>query len=204
MKTPATRALVVGASIAAVLGILHMLGVGLKLLLALALFFAAAWIIVPLLAVRWLGDINRFIRGRFWAREQGVFHSFGGAPLRIEDDGRHVWVDGDGYLRALGRREPEDALAARHTGMWRRDDQGVLMLRVDAVVLVLAHMPGRVDPRVQRLRRYFEREVLYPAGKRRDVHSARAGAAQANASAGAARGQWGDGDQETKGPGPGP
>jgi hypothetical protein len=41
------------------------------------------------------------------------------------------------------------------------------MLRVDAVVLHLNTMAGRHDPRVQRLRRYFEREVLYPASRRR-------------------------------------
>jgi hypothetical protein len=70
-------------------------------------------------------------------------------------------------MRVLGRREAEDVLAARHTGRWQRDEDGVLMLRVDAVVQRLAAMPGRDEPRVQRLRRYFEREVLFPASQRR-------------------------------------
>jgi hypothetical protein len=71
-------------------------------------------------------------------------------------------------MRVLGRRKPEASLAARFTGHWRRDDDGdTLMLRVDAVVRHLGTMPGREDPRVQRLRRYFEREVLYPASQRR-------------------------------------
>ena len=195
MKTPAARALVVGASIAGLLGLLHLMGVGLKLLFALGVFISVTILVVPWVVANWVGDIKRFVRARFWAREQGVFHSFGGVPLRVEDDGRHVWVDGDGYMRALGRREPEDALAARHTGMWRRDGEGMLMLRVDAVVQVLATMPGRVDPRVQRLRRYFERDVLYPAGRRHQLGST---------GTSPARGQWGDGDQETEGPGPGP
>jgi hypothetical protein len=192
LKTPATRALALGVGIAGFLAWLHILGVGLPLLLALALVFAITVFVVPVIAGRWVSDVIRVVRGRFWAHEQGRFHAFDGVPLSIDDDGRHVWVDAGGYMRALGRREPEDAVAARHSGMWRRDDQGTLMLRVDAVVQLLSTMPGRTDPRVQRLRRYFEREVLYPAGRRREMASASAGR------------QSSDGDKETQGPGPRP
>jgi hypothetical protein len=166
MKTPAGRALIVTGVALAVLGGLHLLGVGLTLLFWLACFIAVLVICVPWIAANWAGDILRFTRGRFWAREEGQFHSFGGVPLRIEDDGRHVWIDGAGYMRAVGQREPEDVLAARLSGSWLRDDKGLLLLRVDAVVQHLNTMPGREDPRVQRLRRYLEREVLYPASKR--------------------------------------
>ncbi len=169
MKTPAARALVVGIAIAGLSGALHALGVGLPLLFGLGLVIAVLTLIVPRAAAGWAGDFSRLVRARFWANEQGRFHSFGGVPLQIEDDGRHVWVDGDGLQRALGRREPEDALAARHSGHWRRDDRGRLMLRVDAVVEHLAQMPGRHQPRVQKLRRYFEREVLFPASRRREM-----------------------------------
>ncbi len=192
MKTPATRAVALGVGIAGFLGWLHILGVGLPILMALAIVFAVAVLVVPMVAGNWVSDLTRLIRGRFWAAEQGVFHSFDGVPLHIDDDGRHVWVDAHGYMRALGRREPEDAVAARHTGMWRRNAAGELMLRVDAVVQVLSTMPGRTEPRIQRLRRYFEREVLYPAGQRRQRAPA------------AARRQSGDGDEETQGPGPRP
>ena len=41
------------------------------------------------------------------------------------------------------------------------------MLRADSVVQYLAQMPDRTDPRVQKFRRYLEREVLYPATRRR-------------------------------------
>ena len=90
------------------------------------------------------------------------------AALQFEDDGRQVWIAGQGLMRALGRPEPEDALAARHAGQWRRTEQGVLMLRVDAVVQVLASRSGRTEPRQLRLRRYLERDVLYPARMRRE------------------------------------
>ena len=166
-STPATRAVAVTALIAGVLGLLHLLGVGLKLLLVLGIVLAFVGFVLPTIGLRWIDEVAHWVRSRFWAAEQGRFHSFGGVPLHVDDDGRHVWVDGQGLMRVLGKAEPEEALAARHTGHWRRDEQGRLMLRVDAVVRHLASMPGRNEPRVQRLRRYFEREVLYPAGQRR-------------------------------------
>ena len=168
-SSPFTRSLKVALAIAGVLGVLHLLGVGLQLLLALAILIAfVAWAL-PWLGVRWLDDATLWVRGRFWAREQGLFHSFGGVPLHIEDDGRYMWVDGDGLMRILDRREPEEALAARHSGHWRRNEADLLLLRVDAVVQLLNTMPGRDLPKVQRLRRYFEREVLYPARRRHEA-----------------------------------
>jgi hypothetical protein len=149
--------------------VLHLLGVGLKLLLATAILIAfVAWAL-PWIGVRWLDDATLWVRGLFWARQQGRFHSFGGIPLHVEDDGRYMWVDGEGLMRVLDKREPEEALAARHSGHWRRNEEGLLMLRVDAVVQHLNTMPGRELPRVQRLRRYFQREVLYPASRRRET-----------------------------------
>lgn len=167
MKNDAVRAIGIAVITALVLGILHWLGVGLTLLLTVGIVIASVCWMLPWLGVRWLDDAILGVRTLYWAREQGHFHSFGGVPLKIEDDGRHIWVAGEGYMRAVGKREPEDVLAARLTGHWQRDEGGLLMLRVDAVVQHLATMPGRDDPRVQRLRRYFEREVLYPAGQRR-------------------------------------
>jgi streptogramin lyase len=37
----------------------------------------------------------------------GSFHAFAGVPLHIEDDGRHVWIDGPGLQRAIGRANPK-------------------------------------------------------------------------------------------------
>ncbi len=168
MKSVATRALFVGLAIAVVAGVLQWWGVGLQLLLsALIVAGLVAWAF-PFYGVRLLDAAVLAIRGLYWARDQGRFHSFGGIPLAVEDDGRHVWIDGQGLLRVLGRKEPEDVLAARLSGHWRRDVNGVLMLRADSVVQYLAHMPERTDPRVQKFRRYLEREVLFPAGQRRN------------------------------------
>ncbi len=167
MKSTAARALALGLAVAGFLGLLHLLGVGLPLLLLLALAIGFVTLLMPLLGLRWFDALLLWLRGRHWAKEEGHFHSFAGVALTIEDDGRHVWVGADGLQRALGRTEPEAALAARHSGRWLRRADSRLMLRVDAVVAWLNTMPEREDPRVQRLRRYFETQVLYPAQQRR-------------------------------------
>jgi len=167
VKSPLGLALALAAALMAVLALLHWAGVGLQLLLALAIGCGLLTWMFPWYGVRLLDAVILFLRGRYWAAEEGRFHSFGGVPLQIEDDGRHVWLDGPGLQRVLGRREPEDVLAARLAGQWRRNPGGTLMLRVDGVVQHLADMPGRNDPRVQKLRRYLEREVLFPAQQRR-------------------------------------
>jgi hypothetical protein len=167
LQRAAVRAVLVAMGIAAVLGPLHWLGVGLRLLLVLGVVMAVLALAVPHIGVRLLTRITQWVRARYWAPEEGRFYSFGGVPLRIDDDGRHMWLDADGLQRVLGRREPEDALAARHAGHWQRGDDGKLVLRVDAVVKNLNTMPGRDEPRILRFRRYLEREVLFPAEQRR-------------------------------------
>ena len=166
MKAPALRALAVGLAAAAAALLLQWLGIALPLLLALAIGAGLVVGLLPFYGVRLLDAATQFVRRRLWARDQGRFHSFGGVRLVIEDDGRHVWLDGAGLLRVLARRESEDVLAARLAGQWRRNAQGQLMLRVDGVVLYLAQMPARHDPRVQKFRRYLERDVLFPASRR--------------------------------------
>ena len=168
MKGVAARALLVAAVLAGVLGGLHALGVGLKLLLATGIFISVVTLVTPYLGARWLDDVILAVRTLYWRRDQGHFHAFNGVPLDIEDDGRWVWVSADSLQRARGTAEPDAVIAARHAGNWQRSADGMLMLRVDAVVAHLATVPDRHDPRVQRLRRYFEREVLFPAQQRRE------------------------------------
>lgn len=139
--------------------------------LAIVMVAAGAVVIIawsmPLVGVRLLDSLILAMRSIQWRREEGRHHAFGGVPLSIEDDGRHVWVEGDGLQRVLGTRDADDVLAARHSGRWRRARGGQLLLRVDAVVERLATGPGRLDPHTVRVRRYFEREVLFPAAERR-------------------------------------
>jgi hypothetical protein len=162
-------AFLVALVLTTVLGWVNLLG-------ARIFWFVGAGVVMAMLAAAavWYGarhfaDLQALMRERFWAREAGQHHAFGSVIIKICDDGRFVWMDGQALLRVLGRREPEDALAARHAGYWRRTEKGVLMLRVDAVVQHLARMPGRDEPRIQKLRHYLERDVLYPAERRRQT-----------------------------------
>jgi len=167
MNSTTARALLAAAVGTALLAWLWTLGVRFLLLWMVGTAVAAFVVAVPPLAWRGIAGLLDRVRERLWAGEQGRHHSFAGVPLRVEDDGRHVWVDGAGLMRATGQAEPEDALAARHAGHWRRAPDRTLMLRVDAVVQQLNTGRDRDAPRIQRLRRYFERDVLFPAAQRR-------------------------------------
>lgn len=167
MDSRVVRAVLVGVLIATVLGWSSLLGsrIGWLVLAATGVSVLAAWGLWTLMHRG--GEAAAALREHLGSADDGSHHAFNGVRLRVEDDGRHVWIDGPGVQRVLQRREPDEAQAARHTGAWRRDDKGVLMLRVDAVVRHLATMPGRDDPRIQKFRRYLERDVLYPAQQRR-------------------------------------
>ena len=139
-------------------GPLYVLGVAAAA--ALAIVFLPRWIIA-------LGErAGAGLHAQVWKRAEGRHHAFAGVAFDIVDDGRHVWMHGDALKRVLARPEADDVLAARISGKWRIDDRRRLWLRVDGVVEHLAHFPGRMDPRVQKLRRWLERDVLYPAGRR--------------------------------------
>jgi hypothetical protein len=114
-----------------------------------------------------LGDLHAATREKLDAHDDGSHHAFAGVTLQVDDDGRHVWLAAPGLQRVLGLKETDDITASRTPGTWRRDDQGRTWLRVDAVVQYMTHMPGRNEPRHQKLRRYLERDVLFPAQERR-------------------------------------
>ena len=166
-KSPLLAAATLGAAVAAAGWVFAQWDGALRLVLLAAIAVASIAYLLPQLGVTLLDRLIHQVRAFHWRHEQGHHHAFGGVPLHIDDDGRHVWVGGGGLQRVLGSHDAEDVLAARHAGRWRRDREGELLLRVDAVIDVLAHGPGRLDPRTVRLRRYFEREVLFPAAERR-------------------------------------
>ena len=162
------RSALMRLSIAAVLGLLHALGVGLPWLWAVVVAIA-----VPRLGVRWLHAGVLVFRTWLWRRESGYHHSVAGIALDIEEGAGQMWISADCLQRALRQREDEAITLAGLAGGASaavahafRANEGLLMLNVRAVVQYLAHMPRRSDPRVLRLRRYLEREVLYPAIRR--------------------------------------
>ncbi len=166
-RDSARKALILAAAVTGGLALLRAFGVSASLLLS-ALAVGLGLALVGWLGGRLLTEALEAQRRWRWRAEEGRYHAFAGARLRIEDDGRHCWVAGSDLQQVLGTRDAEDVLAARHAGQWRRGDDRRLWLRVDSVVERLATMPGRADPRSVRLRRYLEREVLYPAARRRE------------------------------------
>jgi len=168
MNGPLGLALLIAFVIATFLGWISVIGGGLLWIWLGGLTFAVALLLLARGGAHYLTEMKHKLKQATWAEEEGQHHSFAGVSLRVVDDGRFVWVAADSLMRALGQREAEDVMAARHAGQWQRDEKGQLMLRVDAVVQRLSTMPGRADPRVQRLRKYFEREVLYPAQRRHE------------------------------------
>jgi hypothetical protein len=160
------EAVLVAAAIAVVLGLLHGLGVGLKLLLLVALVLAVVGVLVPRMGVRWWDEAVMALRTVLWRTESGRFYAFDGLPLKTDEQFGHLWLAASSLQQVLRRPEDETVTAARMPGQWHRNEQGEVMLKVTEVVHHLSHMPGREDPRVQRFRRYLERELLFPAAKR--------------------------------------
>ena len=166
MSTRLHRAIFAGVLAAAAAAVLHLIGTGAWLSVGAAGALALAIIAVPIFGVRALSHLLYLRRAANWRPVEGKHYAFGGLSLAIEDDGRHLWVAADDLQRALHTCDQDEVIAARHAGRWRRGPRARLQLRVDAVVAVLASAPGRMDPHTVRLRRYFEREVLFPAEQR--------------------------------------
>ena len=168
--TPARSALVavcLAVVTSAVGWLLHVSGLGYWLWmggLSVVGFIGLTW---PKPLISLASSIKLAIRGQMWRSRQGQHHAFAGVTLHVHNDTRHEWLAAADLQRVLGTHEPEDAIAARHSGRWRRDSTQRLLLRVDAVVAVLEQAPRRMDPHVIHLRRYLEREVLFPAAQRR-------------------------------------
>lgn len=167
MKPPqqALVVLVLGALVVLLVALSWMTGLvyvlGVAGCAAILMVFLPRWIIA-------LGErAHGGWRTQVWKAEEGRHHAFAGVVFTIVDDGRHVWMHGDALKRVLARPEADDVLAARISGRWKIDERQRLWLRVDGVVEHLASFPRRMDPRVQKLRRWLERDVLYPAERRR-------------------------------------
>ena len=177
MNRHGLRAVAVGLAIAAILGLLHWWGLGLPLLMLLLVLVGAVAKFVPHIGVRWLDGLILGIRTLLWRRVSGRHHSFAGISLVIEEAEGQMWMSADSLQRVLRQPEATSVTAARladHDGVHaRHNNEGVLMLNVQAVVQHLSRMPGRTEPRILRLRAYLEREVLFPASRRASAASSR-------------------------------
>ena len=164
-----------GVLAAGATGIAHVVGsdgwltLGITVGIALGAMFV--FIGLPWLGIRSISQLLYWRRLSMWKRHEGHHYSFGNITLGIEDDGRALWLPAADLQRVLRSNDKDEVVAARHAGRWRRDKRGRLQLRVDAVVQVLSTAPGRMDPHIIHLRRYLEREVLFPAKQRRSKNA---------------------------------
>ncbi len=156
---------------------------GLGWLLKISGWAYGLWIVglsgVSVVATIWPGPLITLaswlrlkLRERAWQSVQGHHHAFGGITLHIESDARYEWLAAADLQRVLGIQLAEGVVQARHSGRWRRDERGDVLLRVDAVVAALVTCRERTDLRIIRLRLYLERQVLFPAAERRRRSSA--------------------------------
>lgn len=160
-------AVVVALVASVLLGLLKLMGSGFLLLMLVAVGSALA-----ITAAAWNGMQGETRLGQWWrerlhAEDEGTHHAFAGIRLQVEDDGELLWLKASGVQRVLGLKEEEIVTASRVPGQWRRDEDRALWLRVDGLIQTLNTMPGRTEPRVQRFRRYLERDLLFPANERR-------------------------------------
>ena len=169
------RAILAGVLAAGAAAVVHLVSSGAWLSIGVGLATAFVVFGLPLLSARGLSHLLYLRRQAHWKPVEGKYYSFGNVGLAIEDDGRHVWVAAADLQRALRTTDADDVIAARHAGRWRRDPRGRLQLRVDTVVQVLSTAPGRMDPHTIHLRRYLEREVLFPAAQKRQRRGGSAG-----------------------------
>jgi hypothetical protein len=166
MNLPA-RSIAIGSALAAAAFVLDRLGAGLTWICAALVLMAFVGSVLPWIGVRWLDHAIHFVRAMAWRQEEGRYHAFRGLGMRVEDDGRHVWLLAEDLQRLRRSSEPLDVVAARHSARWRHDEHGALWLRADAVAEQLAQARDALDPGTIRLRRYIERELLFPAAERR-------------------------------------
>ncbi len=150
-----------------VFGWIKLLGSGLALVLLVGVTLALAVAAVVWNIVQHGSGFGDWWRERLHGADEGEHHAFAGVRLSVEDDGERLWLKATGVQRVLGLKEEEIVTASRVPGQWRRDGKGALWLRVDGLVQTLNTMAGRTDPRVQRFRRYLERDLLFPAQERR-------------------------------------
>jgi hypothetical protein len=150
------------------MALVHSWGYGPLYVLLVAVGAAVVIVFVP----RWIIGLGEQARDglnhQVWKAHEGHHHAFAGVIFTMADDGRFMWMQGDALKRVLARPEADDVLAARISGKWKLDERQRLWLRVDAVVGHLSTFPGRMDPRVQKLRRWLERDVLFPADRRHE------------------------------------
>lgn len=134
------------------------------------LFVFALALSGPLLARPLLdlaGDLRHQARAAVWAPQEGRHFVFRGTPVPVREDVDHRrWIRMADVRRIAGFTASDGALALSYPKHWQTDDRGgTAWMDAEAV---LVHLRRGPDPQAQRFARWIEREVAFPARRRRE------------------------------------
>jgi len=118
----------------------------------------------PLLALA--GELRHALRARVWREAMGRYFVYRGQRIRVLEDVWHRrWVCAADVREIVGSSVSDGALALSYpNGLLRLGDPAQAYLSDDALLIHLAKDPG---PRAIRFRHWAEREIGFPARRRR-------------------------------------
>jgi hypothetical protein len=112
-------------------------------------------------------ELRRAMQHAHWRDVQGEHYAFRGRPVRVVEDVEHVrWVRLADVRAIVGFTASDGALALAYPeGLRRLGRPGEPHLRDEAL---LAHLGKERSPEALRLATWVEREIVYPARRRRE------------------------------------
>ncbi len=110
---------------------------------------------------------RRAMRRAQWRDVEGRHFAFRGRPVKVIEDGdRQRWVRLSDIRAIVGFTASDGALALAYPAGWQRIGRsGEAFLGEDALV---AHLGKERGPEALRLRRWVEREIVFPARRERE------------------------------------
>ena len=118
-------------------------------------------------------DLRHHARARALDRVQGHHYAFRGIPVQVIEDLQHErWVRAADVRRILGHTASDGALALSYPQGWRQ--LGNPPQPHFSTAALIAHLAKETTPEALRLRHWVEREVAFPARRRRELLGIRA------------------------------
>lgn len=113
------------------------------------------------------GAIRHGVRATVWSDVEGRHYVFHGIPVQVlEDADRLRWIRAADVRRCVGFTASDGALATTYPEGWRRMGRtGEPHFGEEAL---LVHLAKERSPQALRFRQWAEREVVFPARRRRE------------------------------------
>ena len=113
------------------------------------------------------GELRRLMRVAVWHDVEGRHHVFRGLPVQVlEDEEGQCWIRLADVRRIVGFTAGDGALALSYPQGWRQLGRPPQPhLRADAL---LEHLGKESSPTALKLKHWVQREIAYPAQRRRE------------------------------------